>query len=1015
MAVMGGRHEAGWAGVAIAAACLLVAAMPRLAGAASLIDRTGRFAIQWWTADDGLPDGPVRGVAFAADGSLYCAGARQIARFDGIGFELLPAALVDRLRDAIGDFWEISVDDTGALWVRGVRAIARLVPDGGPDAAFTVVALPAGRVTGMAFGSDGRPILFGEGIVLGLDGGKAVEFGVVCTGERLWRYGGIDPASGEVWLWGDFAGVRRLYRGRLPPQPGDPLSVEEVGDSVAAGVITLGFGPSGPMALMPDAVAVHRDGTWARLPPTLPDADFRGSGKLLEASDGTVWISSHNGLLACRSTGLETVIEGLPGFASFTYQLVPDRDGGVWAACAGGLLAVRRTSLNVQPLADCRASFERADGTLLAGVPGAILIVPPQTAEDQAPRRLAALPKDAIPTAVCEDERGRVWVGTQDSFLLRIDDGRVVQVTKPDRHFRELRSIQAIVRDGEGRVWVGSGNGLAVHDAASDTMRIVSANDAPFQAVVLGLATDADGGILAATLGAGVERHAPDGAITRVIAAADLPGRRAIVMRRDTEGTLWVGGDRGLVRVAADGSIARLSPATGLVGEAVRQIEEDGRGRLWIAVREGQLQGMRLADLAAVASGRVGLVRGIVFGPLDGLGGNECLGRAARGADRDAWAVPLSSGILRFDPAATEARRSRVASAAPRIERLPGKGYAFRFAEPGIHWGEPPLYQTRLVGVDAGWSAPSSADRRAYGSLPSGRHRFEVRALAGETDRDFPVTAIAVEVPVPWYRTGWALAGLSVVVGAVAAAVSREATRRRSRRRIAALERQHDMERERARIARDIHDSLGAGLTRMALMSDLARKTDAIPDPVRDRLDAIYKNARGLARSVDEIVWAVNPRNDTLSRFISYVVNDVEEFVRAGDLTLRLDVPDDLPQDRPLPTQVRHHVCLAVREILQNVLRHARATHIDFAIAADDVALTVIVRDDGVGFEQGRALAPDQDGLDNMRARVAEVGGRVVFESRPGIGTRVTLTVPLAPPEVVPPLGIYDEGMSHAS
>jgi signal transduction histidine kinase/sugar lactone lactonase YvrE len=982
--------------------------------AASMIDRTGRFAIQWWTADDGLPDGPLRGVAFAADGSLYCAGSRQIVRFDGVAFTPLPPVLVDKLHDSIGDFWALAIDRDGTLWVRGVHAVAKL--DGTEShVGFTVLTLPAVRITNMAFQQDGSPVFIGEGVVLGCEGGAVVPFTVTTDGDPLWRYGGIDPGSGVLWLWGDVEGVRRLYHGRLPARLGEPLRVERVDDEVAARVITLGFGPSGPMALLPDRVAVWRDDAWERLPPMLPDADFRVSGKILEANDGTVWISSHNGLLACRSGGIETAIEGLPGFSSFTYQLVPDREGGVWAACTGGLLAVRRTSLHVRPLADCRAAFERADGTVLVGTPGAVMLVPADDAAETAPRRVATLPKDAMPTALCEDDAGRIWVGTQDSFLLRVEEGRVVQMTKPDRHFRELRSIQGIVRDATGRIWVGTGNGLAVHEADTDTLRIVSAHDAPFQAVVVGLAADSDGGILAATLGSGIERHAADGSVTRVIAAADLPGRKSIVMRRDSEGTLWVGGDRGLVRVAVDGSITRISTASGLASDAVRQIEEDGHGRLWIALREGHLQGMKLVELANLAAERVGIVRGIVFGPLDGLGENECVGHFFRQSPSATLTIPLSHGLLHVDPKAVASAISL--TAAPAVERLPMPRYAFHFDSPGIHWGTPPLFQTRLVGVDAGWSIPSPIRRREYASLPAGSHRFEVRTVAGETDREFPATAIAVDVPVPWYRTGWALAVLSLGVGALAAAVSRELTRLRARRRIAALERQQEMERERARIARDIHDSLGAGLTRMALMSDLARKANGAPESVRDRLDSIYQNARGLARSVDEIVWAVNPRNDTVSQFVSYVVNDVEEFVRAGDLTLRLDVPDDLPDDRPLPTQVRHHVCLAVREILQNVLRHAQATHVDFTIFVGDMTLTVIVHDDGVGFERDQKLAAEQDGLENLQARVAEVDGRVVLESRPGSGTRVTLTVPLdSVAHICPPVvKIFNGKASHAS
>ncbi len=978
-------------------ACALAVAAGLPAQAASMIDRTGRFAIQWWTADDGLPDGPLRGVAVASDGSLYCAGSRQIARFDGVAFEPLPVAMTDALHDAIGDFWAISVDRDGALWVRGVRAVARLQSAMGDEAGkrFTVIQLPAARITGMAFQADGSPIFIGEGTILGYEGDAVVPLPMTTSSEPLWRYGGIDPESGELWLWGDIDSVRRLYRCRLAERSRAPLIVEEVADAVSSQVITVGFGPSGPMALLPDCVALHGDDGWERLPPTLPDADFRVSGKILEANDGTVWISSHNGLLACRSGDIETAIEGLPGFSSFTYQLVGDGQGGVWAACTGGLLAVRRTSLQVRPLADCRATYERPDGSLLVGTPGAVVLVSPDSPHDVAPRRIATLPKDAIPTALCEDAQGRIWVGTQDSFVLRIDeDGRTVQMTKPDRHFRELRSVHGMAVDAEGRVWIGTSNGLAVHDSKTDAFRIVSANDAPFQAFVAGLVADADGSILAATLGSGIQRHARDGTVTRVIAAADLPGRKSIVMRRDSEGTLWAGGDKGLVRVAADGALARLSPASGLVGESVRQIEEDGQGRLWVALREGYLQGMRLADLADLAAGSVGIVRGIVLDPLDGIGENECVGHASGRNSGPVFTVPLSNGFLRFDPRAVAVNSVH---SSPRLERLEQPGYAFRFDLPGIHWGGPALFQTRMAGVDAGWSAPTAIGRRDYASLPAGDHRFEVRAVAGETDRDFPSASIGVNVPVPWYRTGWALTGLSLAAGGLAAVISREVTRLRSRRRIAQLERQHDMARERARIARDIHDSLGAGLTRMALMSDLARKANVPPDAVRDRLDAIYRNARGLARSVDEIVWAVNPRNDTISQFISYVVNDVEEFARAGDLTLKLDVPDEMPADRPLPTQVRLHFCLAIREILQNVLRHAQATHIDFSIHLTDMTMTVIVHDNGVGFSQDSKLAPEQDGLDNMRSRVAEVDGRVVFESHPGIGTRVTLTVPLDP------------------
>jgi signal transduction histidine kinase len=304
-------------------------------------------------------------------------------------------------------------------------------------------------------------------------------------------------------------------------------------------------------------------------------------------------------------------------------------------------------------------------------------------------------------------------------------------------------------------------------------------------------------------------------------------------------------------------------------------------------------------------------------------------------------------------------------------------------------------HQTRIAGVDAGWSPPAPGDRRDYASLPPGDHAFEVRSISGETDRDFPTARLPMVVETPWWRRPVTLAGFAVGLAALAAAVARELTRRRTRRVIAALEGQRAMDRERARIARDIHDGLGAGLTRMAMMSDLARKGAAAQANLPDRLDAIYRSARSLARSVDEIVWAVNPRNDTVSQFVSYVVHDVEEFVHAGDLSLRLDVPDGPPDERPLPANVRHHLCLAIREALQNVLRHAQATHVDFSIRLVGTALTVVIRDDGIGFATDAPPAAEQDGLANMKHRVNEVGGIATVASAAQAGTRVTFTVPL--------------------
>jgi signal transduction histidine kinase len=996
----GRRWVAMLCGAAVAAACPCDATQ-----AASILDRLGRFAIQWWTIDDGLPEAPVNGVAIAPDGSVVCASASRISWFDGVTFRPLPQSLTDPLHERIGSFWNIGFDADGRLWVQGMHAAAVLEVgshDGGKRRRWKIHTYSRGTLTSLTFTAAGRPVLVGPDVVLVEDGPRFVEAAVAAPDDRgvQWRFGDIDPHSGTLWLWGDTHRRSALRRAEVPASSFRRLLVED--DLTPGGdVISMGFGTGGPVALLPDCGAVRRDADWQRLPPILPNADYRKSGKVAQSSDGTVWISSHNGILACRNGVAETVTDGLPGFSLLTGALVTDDTGGIWAACAGGLLAVRRTRLSVEPITDCRAAFERPDGSLLIGSPGGISTHPSiGGAAAEAPQPLATPGVASVPTAILEDRAGRIWVGTQDNFILRIEDGRVRQITKPAEHYRELRNIYALACDAQGRVWAATANGLAYCDPVTDAFRTVTPDDHTAQPVVIGLAAERDGSILAAIQSRGVERVSADGKRTQIITAAELPGRRTIVFRRDSRGTLWIGGDRGLVRVASDEAVFHLTTATGLADDAIRQIDEDRQGRLWIATRGGHIQGMRLDDLEALAAGRLSVVQGVVLGPLDGIGDADCIGHMARWPDPadagglDRITVPLSTGVLRFDPG--EIAAARTSAPPPTVTRDAAEAFAFRYASPGIHWGRPPLHQTRLAGVDTGWSSPTTDAQRAYASLPPGRHVFQVRTLAGETDRDFPVTTLGVSVPAPWWRQPVTVAVLAAMLATAAAMAAREITRRRTRRLIAKLEWQRAMDRERARIARDIHDGLGAGLTRMAMMSDLARKGGSTRGDLSDRLDAIYRNARSLTRSVDEIVWAVNPRNDTVAQFISYVVQDVEEFVHAGDVTLRLDVPDGPPDERPLATHVRHHVCLAVREALQNVLRHADATHVDFAIHLTPGTMTVRIRDDGVGFSTDLPSGPEQDGLHNMQDRVAEVGGEVTVESTPRGGTCVTLAVPLS-------------------
>jgi signal transduction histidine kinase len=201
---------------------------------------------------------------------------------------------------------------------------------------------------------------------------------------------------------------------------------------------------------------------------------------------------------------------------------------------------------------------------------------------------------------------------------------------------------------------------------------------------------------------------------------------------------------------------------------------------------------------------------------------------------------------------------------------------------------------------------------------------------------------------------------------------------------------------ERARIARDLHDDVGASLTQVALLSQLARSNlTKRPEKAGQHVQQIFDTAKEVTRALDEIVWAVNPHNDTLESFALFLGAFVQNFSHAAGLRCRIDVPECLPAASMDPA-VRHHLYLATKEILHNVAKHADAKEIHFALKLEPASFRMSIEDDGCGFDSAEAAKLEADGLGNLQARLQQLGGICARRSAPGQGTAVELQVPLA-------------------
>jgi signal transduction histidine kinase len=199
---------------------------------------------------------------------------------------------------------------------------------------------------------------------------------------------------------------------------------------------------------------------------------------------------------------------------------------------------------------------------------------------------------------------------------------------------------------------------------------------------------------------------------------------------------------------------------------------------------------------------------------------------------------------------------------------------------------------------------------------------------------------------------------------------------------------------ERSRIARDIHDDVGTRLTKLVLQGEIAQSKLPAGSPVGSQFERLCDGLREVLGAMDEVLWAVNPRHDTVANFIAYICHYTEEFLQNTGMQCLMDVEQDLP---PLNFELplRRSLLLVVKEALNNVAKHSGANQVQLKIQCRNSKLMLTVADNGRGFDL-KTVKKDRNGLLNFSARMKEAGGECRIVTRPGAGCRVEFTIPLA-------------------
>ncbi|MEO7099564.1 MAG: two-component regulator propeller domain-containing protein [Luteolibacter sp.] len=947
--------------------------------------------LRTWEMEDGLPSNTVSGVVQTPDGFLWIATPKALARFDGIRFVTFFTGRPDveptdfHTRDR--EIW---------LGFRAGGAARRQ----GCDFGETVPVLPRNAPPDwlrLQLDMPDKPVWYdwpeGRTVTCWMDGQLHEFKGAVRTGPNG-ELTIIADSSGQIWNPVGDKTIRENARFQaIVPQAGSRASLAPARDG---GLWT---------AAGNQLVHQHPDG---RKEPVANLSQIGGESSvnmLLEDADGAVWIATRgSGLIRWRNGSLARV----PTSHNDVLSLAQDRDGNLWAGTHGGgldQLRPRRFYLH--------KAEEGLPGDNLVSVcedsEGCLWLAPsfnPPLRSCEPDRRQFRSPSNwnqplftRFVSAMCPDPAGGVWFACSNGPLRRWKDGHFVTESL-------WEPASSLLMDRKGILWVATvRGGLVRHEITGD--RHISTDGGLVRARAL--AEDGEGRIWVGTEDGLVFLRKNAGFVPVPLPGAHV-GESIRFIVPDNTGSVWIGALGGGLYRWRGGGIDRLSAESGLPTSDLRSLLVDSNEDFWFGTEKGLFRVAR-HELESVIEGRDSPARVLAYGRRDGIPSMEFepgfRNATARTKDGHLWfatyrgaleVAPSPPAPATVSPAVwidqvSVGDRVLQSGGGKKIELAPKPGpLRISYTLPALNQPERIRFRYRLAGFGNGeWTSASTERSATFQNLPPGVYQFEVGAAEedGPWHRENAIlrfTVAAAWWETPWFRALQVISGVAVLAGFIWLLV-----RRRMKSRLRMLRQENALERERTRIARDIHDEVGANLTQIAIAGKLAKLESS--GASSEHLDEISLATRNTADALDEIVWAVNPRHDTVASLAEYISKFASGFLGSAGIVCKLEIPGDLPSI-PMASKRRHHLYLVVKEALNNAVKYSGASQVKLKIEHETNQLSVIVEDNGCGFDSNVEPA-DANGLRNMRDRMADAGGSCLVTSRPGEGTSITFVLPI--------------------
>ena len=749
---------------------------------------------------------------------------------------------------------------------------------------------------------------------------------------------------------------------------------------------------------------------------------------------GRFWIGSRGGgILGVTDTDTLSTDE-----ARFVSSMVEDRSGNIWFGTNAGLMRLNPRRMIFTQCDDVErtdsprisAVYEDRSGRVYVGLfSGGLKVLEGQSLA--LPGHSAASLAGDVVRSMCEvtSQPGVLWIGTYGDGLVSLDVSRGIT-----RRFRMepgnpatigSNHINSIAPDNDGSIWIGTDNGLNLFDPSTGSNRRINpapgdttTRDRLLSGAVWVVRPDRDPethAVWVGTVGGGLSRYDAVADTFRHFNEHSLPalGNRTIPsLLQEPSGALWIGtySDGLNLLDSTMTSVMRFTVHDGLPNNTIQGIAPDAGGMLWLATNNGLCR-------FDPASRRIQ-----IFDERDGVAGSQFGMNTITRLHSGSILVGGVDGLTLFDPRMVSwnenpAEVVLTSFSIPGVRELPVRFFtgeramtlqhtenfiSFEFLALELTHPERIRYSCMMEGVDREWVDTRTRRSATYANLAPGSYTFRVRAMDSNGLRSEPGVVLALTVTPPYWQRWWFLTGTGIVFVLAGAFGYRARVRSQVRRRLE-LEwvRQEEHERVRNRTARDFHDEMGHRLTRISMLSELARrKIGESPAEVRTLLDTINENAHQLFNGTRDFIWSLDTRNDTLFDMAVRLKDFGDELFFGTGIAFQVrGIGEEFSSIR-LVMEFRRQVMFIFKEAMTNAMRHAGCTIVVLEFSTGRSTLGISLADNGKGLAQEKCTRGT--GIANMIARAQKIDGTLTILPAVARGTVVSFSGPVPMNGVAP-------------